>query len=285
MGILWRRKMKSNRKKLRLGIIYILLIIFSIIFALPFYWLVSTSLKTDPQIFVFPPIWIPNPIDWGNYPEALTYIPFMLYLRNTLIIVVFVVVGSLLSCSLVAYGLSKIKWPGRDLLFFIALSTMMLPYQVIMIPIFIIFKNLGWVNSFKPLTVPAFFGNAFFIFLLRQFFMSIPMELSDAARIDGCSEFRIYSRIVLPLAKPVLATVGLFSFMGSWNDFLGPLIYISDPNKYTISLGLAMYRSQYGSQWAMLMAASTVVILPIIIIFFFTQRTFIQGIALTGLKG
>jgi len=277
--------MKSNRKKLRLGIIYILLIIFSIIFALPFYWLVSTSLKTDPQIFVFPPIWIPNPIDWGNYPEALTYIPFMLYLRNTLIIVVFVVVGSLLSCSLVAYGLSKIKWPGRDLLFFIALSTMMLPYQVIMIPIFIIFKNLGWVNSFKPLTVPAFFGNAFFIFLLRQFFMSIPMELSDAARIDGCSEFRIYSRIVLPLAKPVLATVGLFSFMGSWNDFLGPLIYISDPNKYTISLGLAMYRSQYGSQWAMLMAASTVVILPIIIIFFFTQRTFIQGIALTGLKG
>jgi len=277
--------MKTNRKKLRLGIIYTLLIIFSIIFALPFYWLVSTSLKTDPQIFVFPPIWIPNPIDWGNYPEALTYIPFLLYLRNTLIVVIFVVVGSLLSCSLVAYGLSKIKWPGRDLLFFIALSTMMLPYQVIMIPIFIIFKNLGWVNSFKPLTVPAFFGSAFFIFLLRQFFMSIPIELSNAAKIDGCSEFRIYSSIILPLAKPALATVGLFSFMSSWNDFLGPLVYISNPNKYTISLGLAMYRSQYSSQWAMLMAASTVVVLPIIILFFFTQRTFIQGIALTGLKG
>lgn len=256
-----------------------------IIFILPFFWLVSTSLKPDDQLFKFPPIWIPKPIMWSNYPRALTYIPFWLYLKNTLIIAIPSTLGLLISSSIVAYGFSRIKWPGRDAVFFLAICTMMLPYQVTMIPLFIVFRNLGWVGTFKPLIIPSFFGGAFYIFLLRQFYMTLPMELSDAARIDGCSEFGIYSRIILPLSKPALATVGLFSFMGHWNDFLAPLIYLEDDTKYTLALGLQQFQRQFGMEWGMLMATSVVISLPIIVLFFFTQRTFVQGIALTGMKG
>jgi len=180
--------------------------------------------------------------------------------------------------------LAIIPWKGRDFVFFLILSTMMLPYQVVMVPLFTVFTKLGWIDTFLPLIVPAFFGNAFLIFLLRQFFMSIPKDLTEAARIDGCAEIQIYRRVILPLSKPAMATVALFSFMGAWNDYLGPLIYLFDQGKYTLSLGLAMFSSQYGSYWGMLMAVSTVVTLPIIILFFFTQRTFIQGITMTGLK-
>ncbi|MGB9588869.1 MAG: carbohydrate ABC transporter permease, partial [Armatimonadota bacterium] len=179
---------------------------------------------------------------------------------------------------------SIIPWRGRNLLFMIIISTMMLPYQVVMVPLFTVFTFLKWTGTFLPLTVPSFFGSAFFIFLLRQFFMTIPKDLIDAAKIDGCTEFQTYRRIVLPLAKPVLATVALFTFMNSWNDFLGPLIYLFDESQYTVSLGLAMFSSQYGSYWGMLMAVSTVFTVPIIILFFFTQRTFIQGITFTGIK-
>lgn len=221
---------------------------------------------------------------WSNYSRGLVFIPFVQQVRNTIIICFFVVVGTLLSCSLVAYGLSKIEWKGRNVLFVVILSTMMLPYQVIMIPVFAIFVWLGWVDTFLPLTVPAFFGNAFFIFLLRQFFMTIPKDLSEAAKLDGCSEFDIYRRIIMPLSKPALAMVGLWTFMNAWNDFVGPLIYIVDPSKYTLSLGLAMFVGQYGNEYGMLMAVSTVVTIPIIVMFFFTQRTFIQGITMTGLK-
>jgi multiple sugar transport system permease protein len=222
---------------------------------------------------------------WENYPRALTYIPFFRYVENTLILAILSVIGSILSCSLVAYSFSRIHWPGRDICFFILLATLMLPGQVTMIPVFMIFKSLGWVGSMKPLVVPAFFGSAFFIFLLRQFFMSVPHELSDAGKIDGCSEFQIYWKIVLPLAKPALATVGLFTFMGAWNDFLGPLLYLNDETKYTLSLGLQQFVSQHGAEWSMLMAASTVMTIPIIVLFFLAQRTFIQGITLTGIKG
>ncbi|MBM3499709.1 MAG: carbohydrate ABC transporter permease [Armatimonadetes bacterium] len=194
-------------------------------------------------------------------------------------------VGTLLSCSLVAYGLARIRWRGRNALFYGIIATMMLPFQVTMVPIFVVFARLGWVDSFLPLTVPAFFGNAFFIFLLRQFFLTIPDELADAARIDGCSEWDIYWRVVLPLAKPALATVGLFAFMNTWNDYVGPLIYLSDASKYTLSLGLASFSSQYGSYPGMLMAVTVVMTLPIIVLFFLAQRTFIQGITLTGIKG
>ncbi len=252
---------------------------------LPFYWLVASSLKNDSQVLASPPVWVPHPAVWSNYPDALHYIPFLLYMRNTLYICVMTMVGTVLSCSLVAYSFAKLRWPGRDALFVIVLATLMLPGQVTMIPVFAIFRWLGWIGSYKPLIVPSFFGNAFFIFLLRQFFLSIPNELSDAARVDGASDLAIYWRIILPLSLPALITVALFTFIGSWNDFLGPLIYLNDDSKYTLSLGLAMFTGQYGNEYGMLMAVSTVVTIPIIVLFFFTQRTFIQGITLTGMKG
>jgi len=256
------------------------------VFSIPFFWLLTSALKPDPQLFKMPPVWIPHPFVWENFPRALTYIPYLQYLRNTAYICIFNVVATLISCSFIAYGFSRIQWPAREPLFMILIATMILPYPVTMIPQFLIFKWLGWVNTFAPLTWPAFTGSAFFIFLLRQFYMGIPMELSDAARIDGCSEFGIYGRIILPLARPALATVGLFSFLGNWNDFLGPLIYLNDQRKYTIALGLyGFLSSTRSSEWALLMAASTVTMLPVIVLFFFTQRTFIQGIALTGIKG
>jgi multiple sugar transport system permease protein len=273
------------RKLLKKLLIHLVLIGVGISFLLPFYWLISTSLKSDTQLFQMPPAWIPSPAQWKNYPEALSYIPFLTYLKNTLFICAMTVLGTVISCSLVGYSFSRIRWRGRNILFIILLSTMMLPFQVTMIPVLIIFKTLGWVGSFKPLIVPSFLGSAFFIFLLRQFFMTIPYELSDAAKIDGCSEFGIYSRIILPLAKPALATVVLFTFIGAWNDFLGPLIYLSQESQYTLSLGLQAFISQHGAEWSLLMAASTVMIMPIVVLFFFTQKTFIQGITLTGLKG
>lgn len=276
--------MKLN-KLFRTIFIHLVLIGVGISFLLPFYWLISTSLKSDTQLFQIPPVWIPSPAQWSNYPIALSYIPFLTYLKNTLVICFFSVLGTVISCSLVGYSFSRISWQGRNILFIILLSTLMLPFQVTMIPVLIIFKTLGWVGTFKPLIVPSFFGSAFFIFLLRQFFMTIPYELSDAAKIDGCSEFGIYSRIILPLAKPALATVMLFTFIGAWNDFLGPLIYLSQESQYTLSLGLQAFISQHGAEWSLLMAASTIMIMPIVVLFFFTQKTFIQGIALTGLKG
>lgn len=255
------------------------------VFLLPFFWMLSTSLKPDTQFYAYPPVWIPNPPNWLNYPDATTYITFWLYLRNTAVIAVGATIGALLSCSLVAYSLARIPWPGRHLLFVFTVATLMLPFQVTMIPLFIVFKNLGWVGDFRPLIVPHFFGGALYIFLLRQFFMTIPMELSEAARIDGASEFRIYGSIIMPLVKPALATVAIFEFIARWRDYLGPLIYLNEQKLYTLSLGIYEYRSQYGAEWGLLMAASVMMTLPILLLFFFLQKTFVQGIALTGIKG
>ena len=224
-------------------------------------------------------------LHWENYADAFEVMDFWQNLRNTLFICYTVVLGTLLSCSLVAYSFSRIEWPGRDLLFMLVLATMMLPYSVTLIPLFAVYRQLGWVGTFKPLIVPAFFGTAFYIFLLRQFFMSIPRDLSAAARIDGCTEFGIFSRIVLPLSKPALATTALFMFMFQWGDFLNPLIYLQDDRQYTLAIALQQFQSQHESAWGALMAMSTVITLPIIVLFFFTQRTFIQGITMTGLKG
>jgi multiple sugar transport system permease protein len=257
----------------------------AIIFLLPFLWMVSTSLKTDEQLFVFPPIWIPHPIAWWNYPNTVTYITFFLYLRNTLIIALTSTVGELISCSLVAYSLARIQWPGRQVLFIITVATLMLPFQVTLIPLFLLFKKIGWVGDFRPLIIPHFFGGGLYIFLLRQFFMTIPTELSEAARIDGASEFRIYWAILLPLAKAALATVAIFEFIARWRDYLGPLIYLGDQKLFVLSLGLYEYSSQYGREWGLLMAASVLITLPIILLFFFLQKVFVQGIALTGIKG
>jgi multiple sugar transport system permease protein len=254
-------------------------------FFLPFYWLVITSLKSDAEVFAMPPVFFPKQLLWGNFTRAVTYIPFATYLSNTLVICVLGVAGQVISSSLVAYSFARLHWPGRDALFLVLLATMMLPAQVTMIPVFTIFRALGWVDTFKPLVVPSFLGSAFFIFMLRQFFMTIPFELSDAARIDGCSEWEIYRRIVMPLSRPALATVGLFTFIHAWNDFLGPLLYLNDEAKATLSLGLQQFVGQHGTEWSLLMAASTLMTIPIIVLFFFAQRTFIQGITLTGIKG
>jgi multiple sugar transport system permease protein len=255
------------------------------LFMLPFLWMLSTSLKSKPQLYVYPPILVPIPPHPENYPTAVTYIDFFLYLRNTLIIAVTATLGELLACSLVAYSLARIPWRGRNALFVVTVATLMLPFQVTLIPLFIVFKNMGWVGDFRPLIVPHFFGGALYIFLLRQFLMTIPMELSEAARIDGASELRIYASVIMPLAKPALATVAIFEFIARWRDYLGPLIYLNKQNLYTLSLGIYQYRSQYGAEWGLLMAASVLITLPIILLFFFLQKTFVQGIALTGIKG
>ena len=264
---------------------YATLVVLGALFALPFLWLLSTSLKSPQQLFRLPPEWIPNPVVWANYPRALTAIPFFLYLQNTLYIAFFNVIATVISCSLAAYGFARIEWPGRNALFVVLLGTLMIPYSVIQIPQFLIFRDLGWIGTTNPLTWPAFFGNAFFIFLLRQFYLTIPQELSAAAKIDGASELQIYWRIILPLARPALAVVALFTFMNNWNDFIGPLIYLGDREQYTLAIGLYGFLSRVKTDWGALMAAATVMVAPIVVLFFFTQRTFIQGITLTGIKG
>lgn len=265
---------------------WVVLLLGAVVMILPFVWLVSSSLKLETQIFVFPPQWIPNPVRFQNYVDALTYKPFNIYLMNTMIIVVLNMVAIVGAASLCAYGFARIKFPGRDFWFAIVLSTMMVPYFVLMIPQFIIFSRLGWIDTFLPLTVPYFFGGgAFNIFLLRQFFRTLPNELSDAARIDGCTELGIYWRIIMPLAKPALATVAIFTFLFSWNDYIGPLLYLSSPENFTVAIGLATFRSVMRTRWDLLMAASTAMILPIVLLFFFAQRYFIQGIVMSGIKG
>lgn len=263
----------------------VVLVVAGLAFLLPFLWMVSTSLKDDQHIFVFPPQWVPDPVVFANYLRAVRYIPYARYLTNTLEISILATLGTVLSCSLVAYSLSRLHWPGRDFLFLLTLSTMMLPFAVTLIPLFIVFKTLGWINTFLPLIVPHYFGSAFFIFLLRQFFLTIPTDLSDAARIDGANEFGIFWRVILPLTKPALATVALLEFLSRYRDFLGPLVYLTDSMKYTLSIGLTQYSSQHNTEWALLMAASVIMTAPVIVLFFFTQRTFVQGITLGGVKG
>ncbi|MCC6442842.1 MAG: carbohydrate ABC transporter permease [Armatimonadetes bacterium] len=257
----------------------------AVVFLAPFAWMVSTSLKPDTQIFTPTPRWIPDPALWKNYPLALASFPFWRYLRNTLFIALMTVTGTVLSSALPAYGFSRLRWRGREFFFYLMLATIMLPYQVTMLPVFVLFRNWGWTGTYKPLIVPAFFGSAFSIFLLRQFFLTIPQELSDAARIDGCGEWGIFWRIIAPLSKPALATIALFSFMGAWMDFMGPLVYLNDDSMYTLAIGLTAFMGRHSQQWNLLMAAATVLSLPMVIIFFLAQRTFIQGITLTGMKG
>ncbi|MGI6147889.1 MAG: carbohydrate ABC transporter permease [Firmicutes bacterium] len=279
----WRSK--RRQEIVRVVLVTLLRVALGFMVAVPFFWLVTTSLKPENQLFRVPVVWIPQPIMWSNYVRAVQYIPFFTYLKNTLTIAVPATVFTTVSSSFVAYGFSRIQWPGRDAVFMVLISTMMLPYQVTMVPLFVVFKNLGWIDTYRPLVVPTLFGGAFYIFLIRQFLMSLPMDLQDAARIDGCSELRIYAQIMLPLTKPALATTALLTFIGYWNEFLMPLIYINTNDKFPLALGLQQFQRQYGAEWALLMAASTLMTIPIIILFFATQKTFIRGIALTGIKG
>lgn len=271
---------------------HVALILLSILFFMPLLWMLSTSVKPIEQTMTNPPEWIPKEFLWGNYQKAVSlgadqlgYWPFVVYARNTLVVTLLTVGGAVFSNSLVAYSFARLKWPGRDLFFAATLATMMIPFPVLMVPTFGMFKWLGWIGTFRPLWVPAFFGSAFSIFLLRQFYRTIPFELSEAAKIDGASELRIFLDVIVPLSRPALTVVALFTFMGTWNDFLGPLIYLVDQNTFTLSLGLQSFQSQHGgTQWNLLMAASCLVVLPVVVIFFFAQRVFIQGIATSGIK-
>lgn len=256
----------------------------ALLFLIPFLWMISSSLKPNYQIFETPPRWIPNPPAWENYREALTILPFDRYVLNTAIISLLTILGHLLSCTLIAYAFARLRAPGRNALFVVVLATMMLPYPVTMTPLYVLFNRLGWINTFLPLTAPAFFGSAFYIFLLRQFFLTIPADFEDAATVDGANLLQILWRIILPLSTPALATVAIFTFQAAWNDFLAPLIYLQRPDLYTVTLGLQFFRSTFTTNWAYLMAASLATSLPVILVFFAAQRYFVEGITLSGIK-
>jgi ABC-type glycerol-3-phosphate transport system permease component len=263
---------------------YIILTVGAFVFLIPLAWLISTALGTAEDAMRVPHVWLPWPLHFENFPAALTRQPFHLYLRNTLVVTALGVVGTLLSTSLVAFGFARTRFPGRDLLFVVLLSTMMLPQQVTLIPQYLLFKELNWLNTIKPLTVPAFFGSAFHIFLLRQFFMNLPLELDEAAFMDGANRWSIYWRIVLPLSKPILLTVLTFTFIGTWNDFFGPLLYLSTVDQMTIAVGLVYFRDQFGGPFHHLMAASVMAVIPILIVFFVAQRYFVTSIIMSGLR-
>ena len=271
---------------------YGILIPLTLSFAFPLYWMISSALKIDPQVYTIPPILLPIPIHPRNFIEGWQVLPFTRYAFNSIFLyTVPAVLFTVLSSTVVAYGFSRIHWPGRDALFWLVVMTMMLPWAVTMVPLFITFKWFGWLDTYRPLVVPALFGHPYIIFLLRQFFMTLPEELSDAARIDGTSELGILLRIILPLTKPALAVVALFRFIWAWNDYLGPLIYLRDESRYPLALGIEQLSQRandignFSNGIPYLMAVSTLVALPIIVTFFLAQRTFIEGISLTGLKG
>lgn len=288
-------KQQSHRRLtfIRGALVQLTLFGLALLFILPLVWMLCTALKPLSEIMVSPPKWIPSKLHFENFGDAfsynskeLGYIPFLVYGRNTLFVTILAVIGSLFSNALVAYAFARLKWWGRDQLFAATLATMMVPGPVLMVPTYAIFRYLGWIGTFRPLWVPAFFGSAFSIFLLRQFFRTIPMELSEAATVDGASEFTIFWRIVMPLARPALTVIGIFTFMWAWNDFLGPLLYLTDQQTFTLSMGLQFFQSQHtGAAWNLLMAASLIVILPVIVVFLLAQRVFVEGIATTGVKG
>lgn len=280
-GALSRRLIRPGSRLL----LYLTLIVMGLIYTFPFLWMLSTSLKAPGKIYVDPPQWIPDPIYWANYVETWAKLPFALFVRNTVIITFTATVGYLFSSTMAAYAFSRIRFRGRSLYFALLLSTMMLPTQVTLIPQFILYKNLGWLDTFLPLIVPSFFGSAFYTFLLRQFFMTLPLALDEAARMDGASPPRILWSVLLPLAKPALATVTVFSFIYHWNDFFGPLIYLTRQERMTLAVGLQLFRGQYDTDYAHMMSGAMVAIIPILVVFFIAQDLFVQSIALTGMKG
>ena len=262
-----------------------LALLFGVFFMfIPLAWTLSTSLKSPGEVYIFPPTWIPNEILWSNYARAVTAIPFFLYLWNTVFITALSIVGKVVSITLVAFAFARLRWWGRDFMFLVMLATMMLPPHITLIPQFIMFKWWGWIDTFLPLIVPAFFGGPYLTFLVRQYLLAIPRELDDAARIDGCSDFGLYWRIIMPLSKPAILIVVIFVFNGTWNEFLLPLIYLHNPNLFTLALGLRMFQGEASTSWNLLMAASLLSMLPVVILFFATQRYFIQGIVFTGVK-
>jgi multiple sugar transport system permease protein len=266
--------------------VYLLLICGAVLFSVPFLWTISTAFKTSEQVFAVPPQWIPKPFVMENFKRAWSELPFAMFVRNTVLITLISTFGQILTASLVAYGFARFSFKGKNILFYLMLSTMMLPSQVTMIPVFLLWRQLGLIDTFAPMIVPAFFGGgAFTIFLLRQFFLTVPRELDEAAMLDGANPLVIWWKILLPLARPALITVTLFAFLSHWDDFMGPLIYLNSMEKYTVSIGLKLFQDSFGTQLELLMAASLLHIIPTIVLFFIAQRYFVKGIALTGLKG
>lgn len=275
--------MKETRMKS--VVVYSLLLLFSLLFLAPFYWMITTAVKTPEELYLFPPKWIPSVFQWDNFAKAWQSQPFGTYLNNSLIVTGLSLIGQLLSSSLVAYGFARFHFRGKDALFLILLASMMIPWEVTMIPLYMEFNALGWINTLKPLIVPAWFGSPFFIFLLRQFIMGIPTELEEAARIDGANPVQIFLRLIVPLLRPALILVGVFHILSSWNDYLGPLIFLNDQTKYTLTLGLSQFRGMFGVDMVSIMAVTFLICLPPLAAFFLAQRYIVEGIATTGIKG
>jgi multiple sugar transport system permease protein len=277
---------QSLRKKSFRIFVYTTLILSSILMLIPFVWMISSSLMNENEMFQIPPVWVPNPPQFSNYTEIFGILPFSTFFRNTIILTVGRIIPLLFSCSLAAYGFARLKSKSKNILFIIMLSTMMLPGQVTMIPLYILFAKVGWVNTFLPLIVPSFFGIPFYIFMMRQFFMTIPLEYDESAKLDGATTFTIFYKIILPLSKPALVTMTIFIFMWSWNDFFTPLIYLHDTSNYPLALGLQLFRTygEYSTRWDYIMAGSVLMSIPPLLVFFFSQRYFVEGVTITGLK-
>jgi ABC-type glycerol-3-phosphate transport system permease component len=278
--------MKKLSTSLLSSVSFLIVLAGAALMILPFLWMLSTSLKPEAKVFASPPQWIPDPIQWSNFSKSLSVLPFGVYYRNTVIITAATILGDVLTAALVAYGFARFRFPGRGALFVLVLSTIMLPVQVTIIPRFVLFKQLRWIDTFIPIILPAFLGgSAFYIFLLRQFFLTIPRELDDAAKIDGLGTLGIFSRIMLPLSKPSLAIVAIFSFLYNWNDFFSPLIFLNSESKYTLALGLNFLKGHFFSTVSLLMAAAVLAMIPCLLLFFVAQKYFIQGVVFTGVKG
>jgi multiple sugar transport system permease protein len=278
------RRALSVRQLLgRIGV-RIFLILMAVLFLVPIYWMIVTALKSDVELAQFPPTLIPLHVEWDNFIKAVNTIPFGMYFVNTLIITLLSMVGAVFSNLIIAYGFACIQWPGRDVVFYLVLATIFIPFSLVIIPQFDLFARLRWINTFLPLVVPTFFGNAFYIFLIRQFLLQLPKDLLEAARIDGASEWRILWRIVTPMARPAVGAVAIFSAVAAWNDFLGPLIYLQDDSVHTLAIGLQAFRSTHDIQFNLLMAASVLVVIPVVIVFFAFQRFFISGVTLGSIK-
>lgn len=287
IGVGTARTSVKRARRTQVFLIHTLLIAGGIIVMIPLAWMLSTSLKPPHQITKFPPIWIPDPFVWSNYVRAVTIFPvsFVVFVRNSMYMSLMITLGTVLSNAIVAFAFARLSFRGSRVLFFIVLSTMMLPQQVTMIPLFILFSRIGWVNTYNPLIVPHFFANAYFVFLLRQFYTTIPRELDDAARIDGCGVIGLFLRILLPLSKPALGITAIFAFTWSWNEFLGPLIYLSRMETYPLAIALSFLRAAHGVLWSELMVVSFIAMLPPVLLFFVAQKHYIQGIVITGVKG
>jgi multiple sugar transport system permease protein len=278
------RRRPSPRQIARRATARLVLVVICILLLLPLWWMFITAVKTDHELAAFPPTLWPAQWDWHNFGAAVDFFPFFLYLRNTAIITAFTILGAVISNPIIAYGFSRINWPGRDKVFVFVLATVFIPFPVLLVPLFQLFSRLGWINTYLPLIVPVFFGNAFWIFLMRQFLLQIPGELSDSARIDGANEFQVFSRVILPLTLPAVGAIAIFAFIGAWNDFLGPLIYLTSSQNYTLAIGLTFFHSEHDVELNLLMAASTLIILPVIIVFIIFQRFFISGITLGSIR-